>query len=165
MKCSSCGSSMTAKKETKYHYIESGLSRVYLNGVITHKCTNKDCGEEDLEIPNILELHQLLAEAIAKQGAKLQPEEIKFLRSHLGFSGSDFARKIGTTLETVSRWENGKRLMGDGFERLLRLMVLTNKEAFTDYGLLEEVAQKASKTPIKRTLKSDDSHWRELETA
>lgn len=158
MKCIICGQKMTEKTEKKYHYTLSGLSKVFLDGVIIRKCS---CGEEEIDIPNIEELHSVLANIIAMKEAKLVPEEIRFLRSHMGFSGSDFAKKIGTTHNTVSRWENGKRPMPETEEKMLRLMVLAMKEPFTDYRLLDEVATKETKTASKVMLRVSHSHWRE----
>ncbi len=162
MKCVICGSSMKTTKSKAFHYTMSGLSRIYLNGVAIHHCS---CGEEEVEIPNIEELHNLLASKIACRESKLIPEEIRFLRSHLGFSGADFARKIGTTHNTVSRWENGKRPMPETEEKMLRLMVLTMKEPFTDYKLLEEMAGKQSRSAKKLVLKVNHSHWLEESVA
>jgi putative zinc finger/helix-turn-helix YgiT family protein len=158
MKCIICGSKMTEKVASKYHYTMSGLSKVYLDGVILRKCS---CGEEEVDIPNIEELHTVLATLIASKEAKLVPEEIRFLRSYMGFSGADFAKKIGTTHNTVSRWENGKRPLPETIEKMLRVMVLAMKEPFTDYKLLDEVAVKESKTPSKFILKAKNSHWLE----
>ena len=44
---------------------DCGLPEVYLKGIVTNRCTNKDCGEEEISIPNIEDLHQLLVEKIA----------------------------------------------------------------------------------------------------
>lgn len=159
MKCAACGSKMTVDKETRFHYAMSGLSKVYLNGVTISLCSNKDCGEEEIEIPNMEELHNLLAQIIAKQEHKLIPEEIRFLRTHLGFSGIDFARKIGVDAATVSRWENGKIPMGEVPERLLRLMILAKQAPIFDYDLMDKMAKKESSSARRRSLKMDRSHW------
>jgi len=34
-------------------------------------------------------------------------EEIKFIRERLGMTQEEFARKIGVTITTISRWERG----------------------------------------------------------
>lgn len=132
---------------------------MYLNGVITSRCTNVQCGEEEVVIPNIEELHNVLAEIIALQENKLVPEEIRFLRTHLGYSGADFARKLGVDASTVSRWENGKMPMGDIAERLLRLMILAKQAPISDYQLMDNMAQKESASARRRVLKLERSHW------
>lgn len=165
MKCPECGSKMNENVEKNFHYTMSGLSRVYLDGVIVQECQNKDCGEEIVTIPNQVELHNLLANMIAKQEHRLVGEEIRFLRTHLGLSGQDFSRLIGVDHATVSRWENGKSAMSSVAERLLRIMILANKEPVSDYTLMDKMAQKESKTSKKRMLRVKNSHWSAQETA
>jgi putative transcriptional regulator len=165
MKCSMCGAKMDSTTETNFHYTMSGLSKVYLNGVKIHRCSDKECGEDEVDIPNLVELHNLLAEITAKQENKLVPEEIRFLRTHLGYSGVDFARKVGVDAATVSRWENGKAPMGETAERLLRIMILAKAAPIQDYELMDIMAQKDSLTAKKRTLKLSKAHWIEDKVA
>lgn len=158
-KCMMCGSKMNKVQESSFHYTDCGLSKVYLKGIIVHECINKECGEEEITIPNIEELHHLLAEKIASQVNKLQPEEIRFLRTHLGFSGVDFAEAIGVSAETVSRWEKGRVNMKEASERFLRVLILSKVEPFRNYEDLKDFASKSSKTISKHCFKIDHSHW------
>jgi putative zinc finger/helix-turn-helix YgiT family protein len=160
-----CGVKMKSATETNFHYAMSGLSKVYLNGVKIHTCTNAECGEEEVEIPNLVELHNLLAEITAKQENKLVPEEIRFLRTHLGYSGVDFARKLGVDAATVSRWENGKTSMGETAERLLRIMILAKETPIHDYELMDVMAQKVSLVAKRRVLRLSKEHWVEDKVA
>lgn len=158
-KCTICGSKMNKSPDSVFHYADCGLSKVYLKGVTIHKCTNKECGEEEVTIPNIEELHQLLAEKIATQFNKLNPSEIRFLRTHLGFSGVDFAASIGVSPETVSRWEKGTVNMKEASERFLRVLILTKVGPFRNYVDLKDFASKTSKTIPKYFFKVDHAHW------
>ncbi len=97
MNCMNCGSKIKKNKESLYHYTDCGLSKVYLKGIEILECTNSDCAEEEIVFPNLEELHSLLATHIASQKNKLLPEEIRFLRVHLGFSGTDFAEHVGVS--------------------------------------------------------------------
>ena len=74
-------------------------------------------------------LFREVARTLATKRARLMPQEIRFLRKHLGLSGRDFARKMGVDHTTVSKWEGveNPRDMGPIAERLLRLFVLTEK--------------------------------------
>jgi transcriptional regulator with XRE-family HTH domain len=72
---------------------------------------------------------------VAKK-ARLSGAEIRFLRKVLGWSGVDFAEHMGTTAETVSRWETEAAPIGPQADRLLRLMVMT-RDPVTDYGKLD----------------------------
>jgi putative zinc finger/helix-turn-helix YgiT family protein len=154
-----CGHEMKKEKPEAYHYIACGLSKTYLKGVEILVCTNPKCGEEELIIPNIEKLHDLLAHEIASQRQKLLPEEIKFLRTHLGFSGVDFAKKMGVSPESVTRWEKGQVNMKESVEKLLRVLILTKAGPFRDYKSLEEFAAVGRKTPIKRSFLAGRSEW------
>jgi putative zinc finger/helix-turn-helix YgiT family protein len=158
-KCAMCGSKMNKTMDSSFHYTNCGLPKVFLKGILTHKCTNKNCGEEEITIPNIEELHQVIASKIASQVNKLQPEEIRFLRTHLGFSGIDFAESIGVSPETVSRWEKGSVNMKEASERFLRVLILSNIGPFRNYDELKEYASKSSKTISKHCFKIYQSHW------
>jgi len=165
MKCVMCGSKMLEDKVGLFSYISSGLSKVYLKGIKLHKCSDKECGEEEVTIPNPEELHQVLAEHVARQNNILLPEEIRFLRTHLGFSGTDFAKVMGVSPETVSRWEKGTVNMKEASERLLRVLILSKLGPFRKYDDLKVYASKTSKTPQKRIFQLEHSHWLEAKAS
>jgi putative transcriptional regulator len=158
-KCTICGSKMNKVQDSLFHYTDCGLSKVYLKGVLLHKCSNPDCLDEEVTIPNLENLHQLIAEKIASQVNKLSPEEIRFLRTHLGFSSSDFAQAIGVSPETVSRWEKGTVNMKEASERFLRVLVITKVGSFRNYEDLKEFASKSSKSSSKHFFKMNQSQW------
>ncbi len=158
-KCTMCGSKMTKADESLFHYTDCGLSKVFLKGISINHCTNSECGEEEITIPNMKELHQLLAEKVASAPTKLIPEEIRFLRTHLGYSGAKFAKAMGVTAETVSRWEKGTVNMKEGVEKLLRVLVLSKVGPFRNYDDLEEFASKVTKTPHRHVFKTNRNNW------
>jgi putative transcriptional regulator len=53
-----------------------------------------------------------------------QPIDVKAIRLELGFTQEDLARKLGVTLSTVSKWEQGlfspSRLAREKIEKLLK---------------------------------------------
>jgi putative zinc finger/helix-turn-helix YgiT family protein len=157
MKCLQCGHATKAKKVDKYHYTECGLKNVYLNNIAEFECSN--CGEVEIALPNVEALHQLIAKDVASQEARLKPQEIRFLRVHLGFSGADFARTISVEPETVSRWETGKTEMKLTLERFLRLLILSNAEPFRDYARLELFGSTERKGRPKRQFTVSGEHW------
>ena len=77
-----------------------------------------------------------MAHAVTRKTTRLTPTDVRFLRQSLGWSGQDFADHMGTTAETVSRWENGRTPMGAQADRLLRLVVLHRQPA-PSYDLAE----------------------------
>jgi len=53
-----------------------------------------------------------------------EPVDIKTIRLELGFTQEDLARKLGVTLSTVSKWEQGlfspSRLAREKIEKLIK---------------------------------------------
>ena len=122
-KCLRCGTEMRVRRENK-KYDASGLDNVTLVNVAVWHCP--ECGEEEVAIPRIEELHRTLSGTIAMKKERLTPREVRFLRSYLGLSGVDFARRMGVSKEAASRWERVDKplRMKTATERFLRLMVL-----------------------------------------
>ena len=116
MKCTECGTTMKTQREN-YRYDESGLKKVTLVGIEVSRCPR--CGNYEVSIPHMEDLHRLIARAVIEKTTRLTSEEVRFLRKSLGWSGVDFARNMGVTEETVSRWENGAVPIGPQADRLL----------------------------------------------
>lgn len=159
MKCVACGAQMKSKREN-YRYEASGLPYITLEGVAVARCP--ECGETEVAIPAIEELHRVIAGALIRKRARLAPTEIRFLRKYLGWSGVDFARHMGTTPETVSRWEHATP-MGASADRLLRLLVVT-KAPMSDYrvdALAEIAADDRRSQPVRLGLsRHGQAGWR-----
>ncbi|MFO8071439.1 MAG: helix-turn-helix domain-containing protein [Polyangia bacterium] len=43
-----------------------------------------------------------------QQEVQITPSAVRDLRKHLGFTQEQFARELGVTMSTVSRWETGR---------------------------------------------------------
>ena len=152
-------------KRKLYHFTESGLPYVYLEGVVQHDCTNGDCGESEAAIPSFKGLMRLIAETLAQYKRRLLPNEIRFLRTFLGFSGVDFARYISVTPETVSRWEKGTVNMKESTEKFLRVLVLSKSGPFRNYNDLKRFAETTRKRPKQTKFAFVHSHWEEKKAA
>lgn len=155
-----CGAAMTSSRET-VKYDASGLPGVTLRNVEVRRC--KACGEYEVVIPRIEDLHRVLAVTIIGKTAPLAPEEIRFLRKYLGWSGTDFAKHMGSTAESVSRWENGKLAMSATADRLLRIMVAV-KAPVRDYSLdvLKDIRPKRTAKPLRVGLRLTGSQWQTI---
>lgn len=136
MTCDECGGPVVTERNAVRRYDIGELPHVELHGVEVTHCPS--CGMEGIVIPRIAQLHRVLAETFVTQRRMLAPVEVRFLRKHLGMSTSDFAKRIGVSRETVSRWETGAQGMGSVADRLVRLLVLTH-EPTEDY-LADDVA-------------------------
>lgn len=162
MKCDICGAQMKSGREN-YRYTACGLDTVTLMNVEVRRCP--ECGEYEVDIPRIEELHRLIAQEVASKKARLTPQEVRALRKYLGFSGVDFAATLDVTPETVSRWETGKKQMSPVAERALRLMIFV-RDPIAEYPLekLAEVAQ-GEALPLRMRLRDSRAHWKAEEAA
>ena len=129
--CFNCGGDLTSRRETRRY--GRGID-VVLVGIEVRHCD--DCGEEEVVIPRIKELHNAIAADLVNRPGTLSPGEIRFLRTHMGFSSKDFAEHMGVTPETVSRWENLRNPMKlrRTADRLIRFSVQCGIR-FQDYEL------------------------------
>lgn len=157
MKCDSCGAQMKSGREN-YHYTACGLDTVTLMNVEVRRCP--ECGEYEVDIPRMDELHKLIAQEVASKTARLTPREIRLLRTYLGFSGVEFAAVLDVTPETVSRWETGKKQMSSVAERALRLMLFV-RNPVAEYPLerLAEVAQ-GEAVPLRMRFRASRTQWK-----
>lgn len=156
MKCPVCGSRTSTNRES-FNYKASGLPNVTLVGVEIRRC--RECGEYEVAIPAIEGLHKAIARALVEKPGRLDENEIRFLRKHLGFSGADLARVIDAAPETVSRWERGAQPMSPIAERLLRMLVV-NREPIADYSLERLADIGGSRKPGPVRLKLTGGTWR-----
>lgn len=157
MKCLVCGTTMKTRKEN-YRYDECGLAGITLVNIEVSRCPK--CGEHEAAIPSIEELHRSIAHVVARKPSRLLPQETKFLRKCLGWSGKDFAAHMGVAPETVSRWEQAAEQMGAAADRALRLMVFTMKPA-DDYSLdyLKAIGPGEAK-PLRVEMKIHGGQWK-----
>ena len=149
---------MTTRQETRRSY--AGLEGVIIEGIQVSHCPA--CGEEEVGYSNIEQLHAQLAMQLAQKEAALTPREVRFLRTWLGLSSTDLAKRMGVAKETVSRWERVDKplAMGATAERLLRLMAV-HDQPVTEYPLeqLERVATTKA-APLRVRLKPRKQGWR-----
>jgi transcriptional regulator with XRE-family HTH domain len=113
--CFECQGRLRAERKT-VHYLESGLDNVWLNNVPVWLCSN---GHEELEIPAVDQLHDVLADLIVRKPTPLVGAEMRFLRKRLGLTAQQFAGRLGVTAVHLSRLENGRR----GLQRTMDLLV------------------------------------------
>ena len=119
--CSECGAPMEGRKG-EHHYVECGLTSVYLRDVVIYRCSK--CSAVEPEIPAAGALHRLIGMSLAKKKKLLTGSEIRFLRKSCGYSASEFAEILGSSSSVVSRWE--KNGCGKETDRFVRMLFLTN---------------------------------------
>jgi len=123
-KCLECGAELRSDRGT--HRYGGDIGVVLCN---VEKLTCDVCGYSEVVLPKVAELNRMIVESIAKGPGRLSPAEIRFLRTHLGYSSTDFAKFMGVSPETVSRWESRKnpQHMNAQAERLLRVVALSER--------------------------------------
>jgi putative zinc finger/helix-turn-helix YgiT family protein len=116
-RCTQCGEQQRQQRST-VDYPESGLTNVELLNVPVWVCPNK---HQEVEIPAVTQLHELLAYLIIRKPAIITGAEIKFLRRRVGIQAKEFAQRIGLTPVSLSRFENGQRRVSRRIDLLIRL--------------------------------------------
>lgn len=144
--CAHCGALMSEKTGT-HHFLESGLSNVYLENISIRECA---CGYSEVSLPAFMNLQEILCKALISSPYPLKGEEIKYIRSAMGFHAKDLAKRLSVSAVTVSRWENGKVRMNRANAYLLKMMVNSHfsrerkkfAKMLEDVSLTEEQAAK-----------------------
>jgi DNA-binding transcriptional regulator YiaG len=90
----------------RHHYRGAGLRNVLLMGVAVGKC--RKCGEEQVDIPNMADLHEKLGKALIEKPSRLTGEELKFLRKLVGLTAKQVSEETDYHAVTISNWETGK---------------------------------------------------------
>ena len=116
-RCTDCGTAQRLHRRTR-GYPESGLDNVELQNAPIWICEN---GHEELQVPAITQLHDLLAQLIIRKPAPLSGQEIRFLRKRLGMPAIEFAPKLGLHHVSLSRFENNQRQPTRRLDLLIRL--------------------------------------------
>lgn len=162
MKCTNCGmSGMTTKRENLPY---AALPSVVLVGVDVSRCV--DCGEYEVTIQNGHELERAIVEVVIGMPRRLTGNEVRFLRTQLGVNGTEFARLIGSTASTVSRWETEAQPIGEHADKLLRALVLLKQDT-TGFELAKfaeisgDVVENKPKGPAYR-LQRSGKQWKSL---
>ena len=109
-------------------------------------------------LPKIELLHRTIAIALISKHPRLTAAEVRYLRKYLGWSGTDFAKHMGVTPESVSRWENDREQMSAVADRLLRLMVAT-KAPVTEYPLDSLAELEEESTPVRLRVERAKGGW------
>jgi putative zinc finger/helix-turn-helix YgiT family protein len=163
MKCIECGTEM---KTTRENAPFKALPGTVLVGVEVSRCPK--CGSSETAIPAMDTLVRMLAGAVIRKRARLNGDEVRFLRKYLGYSSADFAKRIGSSPSTVSKWENGVQPIGLHSDLLLRAMVALDKkvDAYTSDEFVE-ISDTGSKRSRYAFAPTPSKKWKstELEAA
>lgn len=80
------------------------------------------CGESTIAGPDLERFERAAARALAERG-EASGAAFRFMRKAVGLAANDLAALLGTTPETISRWETGKHPLDPMAWRTLSLLV------------------------------------------
>lgn len=104
MKCPECGVELSRRNVARYHFLESGLSSIYLGSICINFCPR----HRDVvvpEIPHMQELLDVIFGDIILNPQLLRGEDIRYLRQAIDFTQLEFSKLLGVSANTVARWE------------------------------------------------------------
>lgn len=138
-----------------YHYTESGLKNVWLDGI---EIVLDDDGDECVNIPKINSLHKAIAEAIVKKHGAMNGDELAFLRSYMEETQEQFAQRLGYKRLQIARWESGNKIP-QSIDMLVRAIV-TQKKLNEDLPFDAAVKWIKGVPPEKMVIDYDDDQYR-----
>lgn len=108
------------EKAGPFHYTASGLTDVWLlNGFHMDQTPDGPA----VRIDDADGLHSTIAHSIVTAKRPLGPAELRFLRKLLRLSQAGVARLIGSSDQTIARWEKGETNIDAAADRLIRFVV------------------------------------------
>jgi transcriptional regulator with XRE-family HTH domain len=126
MMCKICGSNAVETRlvaEFSVAELVGAPFPVVLENAVKEKVC-KSCGAvQGHVIPEPDQLSAIVAVLRVCDPMKLNGEEIRFLRKSMGWKAKELAQKLSISVEHMSRFENGKVIITEGYERFLRALI------------------------------------------
>ncbi|WP_244561810.1 helix-turn-helix domain-containing protein [Mesorhizobium australicum] len=139
-----------------HHYTESGLLNVYIDGIVAEV---DEEGDEILTIPAVNELHHVIALGIVNHPKGISGDELRFLRSEMGFTQSELALLVHRDKQSIGRWERNEIEIDGTAEALVRRLAVEKLGLPVEAGI-DELSRRsvptAEEQPIRvRKLEGD----------
>lgn len=140
-----------------YHYTECGLSDVYL--LCGYERVQTDEGPA-VVIQNMDGLHRAIGDEIARNKKALDGADIRFLRKEMGLTQAELADLMGTTDQSVARWEKDENVAPGPAGLLLRLIYIAWRGGKIDpRKLAEQLREKDAPRKSRITLEAKRNRW------
>lgn len=147
------------------HYTESGLLNVYIDGIVAE--VDED-GDEIVTIPAVNELHHVIALGIVNHAKGISGEELRFLRSEMGFTQAELAVLVHRDKQSIGRWERNEIEIDSVAEALVRRLAIEKLGLPVEAGI-DELSRRsvptAEEQPIRIQRMSDAARPYELMAA
>jgi putative transcriptional regulator len=134
---------MTETKEL-YHYVESGLPNIWLDGVEKHETAYGPA----TSIPALEQLHHAIGLTIARSNHQMTGAEVRFLRTELDLSQRTLAGLLDVQENTLRRWEQGSVSIPGPAQRALAGYYI---EVTTGEGGIRELMERLAQTDRQLT--------------
>lgn len=117
-----------------YHYTECGLQNVMIDGL---EFVVDDAGDEIITIPAVNELHRVIALGIVTHKHGMSGEELRFLRTEMGFTQAELAAVVHHDKQSIGRWERSEYDIDSAAEAIIRRMAIEKLELDAQQGIDE----------------------------
>ncbi|MBN9036187.1 helix-turn-helix domain-containing protein [Novosphingobium sp. SCN 63-17] len=117
-----------------HHYTESGLQNVFIDGL---DFVIDDDGDEIITIPAVNELHHVIALGIISHKHGMSGDELRFLRTEMGYTQAELAELVHHDKQSIGRWERGEYEIDSTAEAIIRRLAIEKLNLNTDSGIDE----------------------------
>lgn len=142
-----------------YHYTESGLKDVWLDGGVEYQETEFGRVSSIVDVDG---LHRAIALALVREKKALSGREARFLRHELEISQASLGEILGVDGQTIARWEKGenKKPKRGPLDRALRSYVIAKLLDEDIAKTFERIAELENELHTMIVLKHDaDNEW------
>lgn len=118
----------------KHHYTECGLHNVYIHGL---QIVVDDEGDEIISIQAVNQLHSVIALGIVSHKHGISCDELRFLRTEMGYTQAELATLVHHDKQSVGRWERGEFDMDGSSEAIIRRLAIEKLDLDLSSGIDE----------------------------
>lgn len=119
---------------SKHHYTECGLQNVYIDGL---EIIIDDDGDEIITISAVNALHQVIALGIVTHEHGMSGDELRFLRTEIGYTQAELAQLVHHDKQSIGRWERAEYDIDSSAEALIRRLAIEKLNLQTEDGIDE----------------------------
>lgn len=106
---------------SNHHYTECGLQNVYIDGL---EFVTDDEGDRIVTIPAVNELHKCIALGIVTHKHGMDADELRFLRTEMGYTQSELASLVHHDRQSIGRWERAECEIDGSSEAIIRRLAI-----------------------------------------
>ena len=96
-----------------------------------------DDGDEIITIPAVNELHRIIALGIVSHEYGISGDELRFLRTEMGYTQAELAELVHHDKQSIGRWERGEYDMDSSAEAIIRRLAIEKLSLNIDSGIDE----------------------------